>query len=53
MAMEDKPTSTLIFGILGAALFKFVTSYVAIHREIATVKKEIDEKMQEIRDEWR
>jgi hypothetical protein len=57
MATISESLSSLMFGLLGAALFKvlkkYIGSYINIHREISSVTKEIDEIVQEIRDSWR
>ncbi|KAL6285706.1 hypothetical protein ACE6H2_010096 [Prunus campanulata] len=46
--MARKYISTLV----GAAFFKFICNYISTYRETVSVLREIDEKMEEIRNTW-
>ncbi|KAL6285702.1 hypothetical protein ACE6H2_010092 [Prunus campanulata] len=51
--MATKNISTLVLGLMGAAFFKLICNYISTYRETASVLREIDEKMEEIRNTWR
>ncbi|CAL9010036.1 unnamed protein product [Prunus brigantina] len=50
--MATKYISTLVLGLMGSSFFKFICNYISTYRETTSVLREIDEKMEEIRNTW-
>ncbi|KAL6285708.1 hypothetical protein ACE6H2_010098 [Prunus campanulata] len=50
--MARKDISNLVLGMMGAAFFEFICNYISTYRQTVSVLREIDEKMEEIRNTW-